>query len=322
MAQAMRLLVAGSPLERVRLDFLRKLSPECANGEMLAAAAGVLRALAPRIPFAADVVFDCCGTGGDRLGLFNVSTLAGLTVAAAGVAVAKHGNRAITSGCGSADLLEALGVPIDATPEQAAESLRKHCIAFLFAPLYHKATRNVQPLRLQLKKEGIATFFNLIGPLSNPLSPNRQLVGVFHPRFLRSMAEALQLLGCEHGWVVCGQTGDGRWMDEISPCGPTQVCEITAGRIEESVLSLEDLGFEPVSLEELKGGDIEANARIAREVLAGSPSAQAEAVCLNAGVGLYLAGKAVSVIDGVAAARELIQSGQAAQLMSHWAATR
>ncbi len=316
--QAIRLLIAGTASEVARLELLREMSPHRATGEMLAAAAGVLRCLAPRVPFHAEGIFDCCGTGGDRLGYVNLSTIAAIVLAAAGVPVAKHGNRAITSGCGSADLLEALGVPIGQGSTDAAQSLKDLGIAFLLAPLYHRATRNVHPLRIQLRQEGIPTLFNLIGPLSNPLAPKVQLTGVYHPRFLRPMAHALSLLGCERGWVVCGSAGMDRWMDEISPGGPTQIVEFGEAGIRERILTLEETGFAPVPLDELKGGDAAYNARLANEVFAGVPSARLEAVCLNAGAGLYLTRKAGSVAGGIQLAREIIQSGKAKEVVERW----
>ena len=316
--QAVRLLVAGTAPESMRLAFLREFSPALANGEMLAAAAAVLRELAPRIPYHAGLIFDCCGTGGDRLGLANISTLAGIVVAAAGIPVAKHGNRAITSGCGSADLIEALGIPIEQGPVEAARCLEEVGIAFLFAPLYHEATRNVQPLRLKLREEGIPTLFNLLGPLSNPLSPSVQLVGVYHPRFLHPMAHALALLDCERGCVVCGEAEEGSWMDELSLCGPTHVVELYEGRTSEKTLRPEEAGFTPVPLEELKGGDVAYNTKLAQEVLEGIPSARLEAVCLNAGAGIHLAGKAETIGAGAGLAREIIRSGKAMELMEKW----
>ncbi len=316
--QAIRLLIAGTAPQAARLELLREMSPARATGEMLAAAAGVLRCLAPRIPFHSEEVFDSCGTGGDRLGYANISTLAAIVIAAAGVPVAKHGNRAITSGCGSADLLEAMGIPIEQTPGEAAKTLNEVGIAFLFAPLYHRATRNVQPLRLKLREEGTPTLFNLLGPLSNPLAPKVQLTGVYHPCFLQPVAQALRLLGCERGWVVCGSAGKDLWMDEISPGGPTHIVEFGAMGIHERILTLDELGFRPVSLPELKGRDVTFNTKLANEVLSGVPSARLEAVCLNAGAGLYLTQRADTVPGGIGLAREILHSGKARDLVERW----
>ncbi|NUN94815.1 MAG: anthranilate phosphoribosyltransferase [Candidatus Omnitrophica bacterium] len=317
-AQAMRLLVGATPTEEDRLAFLRELAPERATGEMLAAAAAVLRELAPGIPFSAKVVFDCCGTGGDRLGLFNFSTLAALVVAAAGVPVAKHGNRAITSGCGSADILTALGVRIEETPEQVAELLNKNRIAFLFAPLFHTATKNVQPLRLKLREEGVATLFNLLGPVTNPARPTHQLVGVFDDRHRRPLAEAFSLLGCRRTWIVSGWAGEGVWMDEVSPCGPTRVTELADGDLRERVFDPSEVGMEPPPLAALKGGDAATNAALAREVLSGKSSPISEAVALNAGVALFVAEATETPREGLARARALLKSGAASEVLDRW----
>jgi anthranilate phosphoribosyltransferase len=332
MVQAMRLLVTGTPSEIDRLTFLRTLHPNKANGEMLGTAAAVLRMLAVRVPcphsggthsiasspFSGQELFDCCGTGGDRLGLFNISTLAGVVIAAAGIKVAKHGNRAITSQCGSADLLEKLGVSIEQSPEKAAHSLEHLGITFLFAPRYHQATRNVQPLRLKLRQEGHATFFNLLGPLSNPLKPTCQLVGVYHPTFLLPVAQALHWLGCRSAWVVCGDAGDGNWIDEVSPLGATQVVELKAGLLTQKTFQIAEVGFAPLVIDALKGQDAAYNATLAREILAGRSSPCSEAVCLNAGIGLYLNGKVDTVKEGIEQARELLRSGAAGTLLEKW----
>ncbi|KXK33055.1 MAG: Anthranilate phosphoribosyltransferase [Candidatus Hinthialibacteria bacterium OLB16] len=316
--QAMRLLMDGRAPERDRLSFLRAFSLETANGEMLAAAAGVLRMLAPKIPFHAELIFDSCGTGGDRTGLLNISTLAALVLAAAGIPVAKHGNRAITSSCGSADLLESLGVPIEVKPPEAADMLRQAGIVFLFAPFYHRATRNVQPLRLILNKEGHATLFNLLGPLSNPMEPTHQVVGVFNPRFMRPMADALNKLGCRKAWVVCGENGQGGWIDEISPCGKTHIIEVLPGQLREFTLDLETAGFARVPFEDLKGGDVVLNRAIAERVLSGETGPGMEVVSLNAGVGLYVCGKVDSVQDGIQQARQILIDKGAWRVLEKW----
>lgn len=316
--QAMLLLMDGRAPESDRLSFLRAFSLETASGEMLAAAAGVLRALAPKVPFHAPLTFDSCGTGGDRTGLLNISTLAALVLASAGVPVAKHGNRAITSSCGSADLLEALGVPIEVGPAEAAEILRQVGIVFLFAPFYHRATRNVQPLRLVLRNEGRATLFNLLGPLSNPMEPTHQVVGVFNPSFMRPMAEALEKIGCRRAWVVCGENGQGGWIDEVSPCGNTKLIEVVPGQIRELTLKLADIGFTPIAFQDLKGGDVEKNRAIAEQVLSGHNGPGLEAVSLNAGVGLYVCGKAGSVASGIEMARRILLEKKAWVLLEKW----
>jgi anthranilate phosphoribosyltransferase len=312
MVQSLRLLILGTPTEEERLRFLRDLTPDHANGEMLGAAAAVLRELAPTVPTHAEPLFDCCGTGGDKLGLFNISTLAGLTLAACGVPIAKHGNRAITSSCGSADLLETLGIPVNLSPEQAGKAIDENGFAFLFAPQYHSATRNVQPLRKKLSEEGRPTLFNLLGPLSNPAYPTHQMVGVFHPKHLKKMAEALVLLDCDVAWVVSGSAGEGVWMDEISACGPTRVAEIRDGSIREFDFHFSTVGVDPISINLLKGGDTAKNLGIAQDVLAGRPGPYLDAVALNAGVSLYLAERAEHLLEGFQLAQEALASGKVA----------
>ncbi len=308
--QAIRLLILGTPTEEDRLEFLRELSPDRAVGEMLAAAAAVLRELAPNVPTESKPLFDCCGTGGDKLGLFNISTLAGLTLGACGVAVAKHGNRAITSSCGSADILESLAIPVDLSPEEAGKAIDEQQFAFLFAPQYHSATRNVQPLRKKLSEEGRPTLFNLIGPLSNPANPSHQLVGVFHSDHVKKMAEALLLLGLENAWVVSGSVDDKSWMDEISPCGPTKVVEVRDGSLNEFEFHFSEVGIEAIEIEALRGGDSNRNLEIARDVLGGNTSPYLDAVALNAGVSLYVAEVSGSPAEGYEQAKESLVSGK------------
>lgn len=309
MVQAVRLLILGAPVESERLAFLRELSPDRATGEMLAAAAAVLRDLAPDVPTTVEPLFDCCGTGGDKLGHFNISTLSGLTLGAMGVPIAKHGNRAITSHCGSADILEELGVPVDLSPAEAGRAIDEEGFAFLFAPQYHSATRNVQPLRKKLSEEGRPTLFNLLGPLSNPAMPTHQLVGVFHPDHLVKMAEALSLLDCSVAWVVSGEAGEGKWMDEISPSGPTRVIELREGILSQREFHPEEVGMDPVPIESLVGGGRSENRKIAESLMAGEPSPCLDAVALSSGVSLALVGKAESPVEGFTAARDFLQSG-------------
>lgn len=308
--QAIRLLILGTPTEAERLKFLRELTPDRAIGEMLASAAAVLRELAPTVPTHAEPLFDCCGTGGDKLGLFNISTLAGLTLGACGVPVAKHGNKAITSSCGSADLLDALGIPTDLSPEEAGRTIDEKNFAFLFAPQYHSATRNVQPLRKKLSEEGHPTLFNLIGPLSNPAYPTHQMVGVFHPDHVRKMGEALLLLGLENSWVVCGSAGDGVWMDEISPCGLTKAVEVRDGSLREFDFHFSEVGIDPIEIEVLKGGDSSKNLEIANHVLSGGPGPYLDMVALNAGVSLHVAEIAETPRQGYEQAKEVLASGK------------
>jgi anthranilate phosphoribosyltransferase len=256
---------------------------------------------------------DVCGTGGDRLDLFNVSTTSMFVVAAGGVGVVKHGNRGITSKSGGADVLEALGVRIDLPPAQFAECVKRHGVGFMLAPQYHPAFKAVVPVRKILGERGQRTIFNLIGPLLNPVQPAFQLVGSFSPDLNRVFAEILARLGRVRGRAVSGDAGAGRWMDEYSTIGVNRVAESRSGRaVEESHLDPADLGFAPPSLDDLKGGDAAANAAVLEAVLGGGlPGAKRELVVLNAGLVLELAGAAATAEEGVARAREAIDSGAA-----------
>jgi anthranilate phosphoribosyltransferase len=254
---------------------------------------------------------DTCGTGGDGSGTFNVSTAAGLLVASQGQPVAKHGNRAATSKCGSADVLEALGVKLDLGPEQVATCITKVGFGFMFAPTYHPAMRHVGPTRREL---GIRTVFNILGPLTNPAGARYQVLGVADPKLLPLMAAALQRLGCERALVVYGEDG----VDELSLGAPTRVCELrgTDGDLREYTITPEELGLTQRTREEargsVQGGDAAHNAALLRSLLAGETGgAPAEMVALNAAAALYVTGRADSLADGVRQARDTLRTGQA-----------
>lgn len=269
----------------------------------LAGAARALRDHAVRLPFVPAGAVDTCGTGGDGLHTLNISTCAALVVAACGVPVAKHGNRSVSSRAGSADLLEALGVPLDATPDALAACLRDERFAFLFAPVFHAAMKHAAQPRREI---GIRTIFNLIGPLSNPAQAPFQLVGVFHAALLRPLAEALGALGAERAWVVHGSGG----LDEIATDGPTHIAEWREGRVREFVFEPREAGIEPVPLAVLRGGDVEANAARARALLRGEADDAASVVALNAGAALCIAGAAESVREGVIMAHASLATGE------------
>ena len=249
----------------------------------------------------ADIV-DTCGTGGDGRGTFNISTAAALTAAAAGVPVAKHGNRSVSSRSGSADVLAALGVAIDLPPERSAAALQQIGIAFLFAPRHHPAMREVMPVRKML---GIRTLFNILGPLTNPAGARRQVLGVYEQRLVELMAEVLARLGSEHALVVHGADG----LDELSTTGPTRVAEVRQGDIESYELEPQRLGLERVPLEALAGGDPEKNARSMIAVLAGEPGPLADITALNAGAAIYVGGLCESLAAGVERARQTLLAG-------------
>jgi anthranilate phosphoribosyltransferase len=257
-------------------------------------------------------ILDVCGTGGDRLNTFNISTCVALIAASAGVTVAKHGNRAITSQSGSADVLEALGIPVDLSPEQAARSLREHHFAFFFAQKYHPAFKHINPARKLCAERGQRTIFNFLGPLLNPARPSAQLVGVPHPELCEPMARVLQSLGVRRGMVVSGRTDAGS-LDELSTLGDSTIAEFYQDRgFSVSVLSPADFRFQPATLADLAGGDRQANARIVREILGGIECGpKREAVLLNAGAALFVAGQTRSLMEGLDSAALLIDSGRA-----------
>lgn len=270
------------------------------RGEIL----GFARALREQAaPFAvsADGLIDTCGTGGDGLGTFNVSTLAGLVAAACGARVAKHGNRAVSSRCGSADLLEALGVRIDAPISLAARCVEEAGFGFLFAPLYHPTLRQLAPLRREL---GFRSIFNLVGPLANPAQVRRQVVGVPAVSYLRPVAEALHSLGVEHALVVHGDDG----ADEISLTGPTSTFEVRPEGLASQVLHPEDAGLRVCRKEELEGGDAVANAGLAERILDGARGPAHDFVVLNAAAALMVAGRAGSLREGADLSREALLS--------------
>lgn len=252
---------------------------------------------------------DIVGTGGDALGTFNISTCASLVVAAAGVKVAKHGNRAASSRCGSADVLEALGVKVDLGPREVAASIDRVGIGFMLAALYHPALGNLAMLRKTL---GVRTVFNFLGPLVNPAGAGIQLMGVSSADHLEVLAGALARMGCERGFVVHGEGG----MDELSVTGPSTVIEVAAGQVRERyVVEPQTCGVAVHELEALSGGGPAENASITRKVLAGVRGGPRDAVLVNAGAALYIAGRAPSIKEGVDVARACIDSGRAARIL-------
>ena len=259
-----------------------------------------------------ETLVDTCGTGGDLSGTFNISTAAALVAAAAGATVAKHGNRAVTSKCGSGDVLEALGIPVDLTPEQAAESLRRHRFAFLHAPGHHPAMRAVMPVRRAL---GIRTVFNVLGPLTNPAGAPAQVMGVYAPHLVPIVAEAMVLLGTRHAFVVHGESGDGSGMDEISIGGPTSIAEVRDGKVTLSTFTPEDAGLERASPGKLQGGDAVTNAQILLAISAGEPGPRRDVVLLNASAVLVTAHLAEDLTSGVRLAQRAIDDGSVARLM-------
>ena len=277
------------------------------KGETAEEVAGVARALrAAMVPLEAphpEQLVDTCGTGGGSVPTFNISTAAALLAAGAGVRIAKHGNRSFTSRCGSADVLEALGVPLETGVPVMERALHDAGIVFMFAPLMHPAMKHVGPVRREL---AIPTVMNIVGPLANPARAGRQVIGVAEEGRLPLMAAALAELGAEHAMVVHGQPG----LDEISPMGPTRVLEIRRGAVTEWTIDPRRLGIGSVSADELAGGSPEDNARIISEVLGGrGPAGAAAAVVLNAAAALYVGALTPSFDEGVRLAREALAAG-------------
>jgi anthranilate phosphoribosyltransferase len=247
---------------------------------------------------------DVVGTGGDASGTHNISTGAAFIVAAAGVPVAKHGNRALSSRSGSADVLKALGVNIELSPEDISQCIDEAGIGFMFAPAHHSATRHVGPVRAEL---GTRTIFNLLGPLSNPANVKRHLVGVYAPEWVRPVAEVLQALGSERAWVVHGAGG----VDEISPAGPTEVVELAGGKIRSFRIQPTDLGMDLITIEMIRGGDADYNAAALREVFSGRSGPLRDVLLLNAAAALVVAEKAGDLASGITLASRLVDQGAA-----------
>ena len=303
--QAMSALLEGSSSESVIAGFLVALRMK---GETKAELAGFARAMRERmiaVEAGADVV-DTCGTGGDGANTFNISTVAAFVMAGAGARVAKHGNRSLSSQTGSADVLEALGVRVAMTPEEAARAICEIGIGFLFAPHLHPAMRYAQPVRRALK---LRTVFNLLGQLANPARASRQLIGAPSPHAAELMAEALAELGAVHAFVVHGHDG----LDEITTTGPTSVWQVCAGNVEKAVWTPADFELERAPLEALHGGSAASNALIAQEVLTGEPGPRRDIVLANAAAGLVAAGVSPDLRSGMKLAQESIDSGRALQ---------
>ena len=252
---------------------------------------------------------DTCGTGGDKVDTFNVSTITAFVIAGAGVKVAKHGNRSVSSKCGSADIMEALGVKIDLPPEKTKEAIENIGLGFLFAPIFHPAMKNVIKQRREL---GVRTIFNILGPLSNPTGAYYQLVGVFDKKLVEPMAKVLINLGLKRGFVVYGTEG----LDEVSITSPTVIAEINNGNIDIYTVKPEDFGLKRASLTEIEGGDISCNLDIALNILQGKDyTAKTDFVALNSAFALKSVGKVKSIKEGIELAKESIYSGKAFEIL-------
>lgn len=299
-------IMSGETTPTQNAAFLAALSTKSARAETtdeIAGCATAMRDHATKVETGMEL-FEIVGTGGDNAHSFNISTTAGLVAAAGGVKVAKHGNRAASSKCGTADCLEALGVNIQQSPERCKELLNEVGMCFLFAQKYHTSMKYVGAIRKEL---GFRTVFNILGPLTNPASPSTQLLGVYDEYLVEPLAQVLISLGLKRGMVVYGQDK----LDEISLSAPTTVCEFKDGWFKTYTVTPEQFGFERCEKKDLEGGSPEENANITRAVLNGEKGHKRNAVLLNAGAALYIAGKAETFEDGVRLAAEIIDSGKA-----------
>jgi len=327
--QAVEQLTGEQVPVEMKADFLIALAKKGETPGEIAAFARALRdkSISPPIDakLRAREILDVVGTGGDRLSTFNISTTVALVAAAAGVMVAKHGNRASTSPIGSADVMEALGLPFDLGPEDAVCSLRRHNFAYFFAPKYHPAFRHIIPARKRCAERGQTTIFNYLGPLLNPARPSAMLVGVPRPELCEPFARVLQSLGVRRAMVVCGaardETGCLRHLDELSPLGPTTIAEFYQERgLAGSTLSPEPFPLQATVLTDLRGGDREVNAAIIRRILRGEERGpKRDAVLLNAAAALFVADKAKSLVEGWELAAAVIDSGKAAAKLAELA---
>ena len=304
-AAAMEQVMEGAATPARIAGFLVALAMKGERPEEIVGLARTMRAHAVPLSRPHEACFDTCGTGGDRSHTFNVSSLSAVVLAACGVEVAKHGNRSVSSRCGSADLFEALGVNVAAAPAVVERCLDEAGIAFFFAPTFHPSMRHAGPVRREL---GIRTAFNLLGPLTNPAGARRQVVGVPRPELADLVARALSELGSERAWVVHGAEG----LDEISAVGHTKVCEVRDGAVSTFYVHPADFGLTPTTPDRLRVDGLEASVRIARAVLADEEGPPRDFVLANAAAALLVAGRVESLSDGVQMGREALRSGRAA----------
>jgi anthranilate phosphoribosyltransferase len=313
---AMSLLLSDSTEDAMKAEFLIGLHRKGESVEEIVAFVQQLidRAIDPLIDpkNLGGPMLDVCGTGGDGLDLFNVSTTIMFVLAAGGVAVVKHGNRSVTSRCGSADVLEALGVQISLPPARLKECVERHGLCFIFAREYHPAYRAIAGMRKRLARENIRTVFNLLGPLLNPARPARQLIGVFSPRLTSIFADALRRLGRERAWVVHGVTETGEGMDDISTSGVTTFAELSQGKVTTGLIDPRWLNIPVSSLDDLRGGDATENAGYLEGILSGKiQGAKRDLTLVNAAAGFVVAGLCHDMSEGLGLAREQIDSGRA-----------
>lgn len=306
--QVMDEIMSGEASEVQKSAYLTALMMKGETIDEISASAMGMRKHATQLQHKMDVL-EIVGTGGDKSNSFNISTTASLVISAAGIPVAKHGNRAASSKSGAADVLESLGVNISTSVENSQKMLEKIGICFLFAQKYHSAMKYVGPVRKEL---GIRTIFNILGPLANPAKANMQVMGVYDEKLVEPMAKVLVKLGVKSCMVVYGQDG----LDEISVSAPTSVCEYRNGRFQSYIIEPEKLGFPPYQKEDIAGGTPEKNAAITREILNGGQGAKMDAVILNAAAGIYVATPDITLADAVDRARSVIRSGMALERLN------
>jgi anthranilate phosphoribosyltransferase len=309
--ETMNEIMSGSATESQIAAFLMGLRLKGETVEEIAGCAQSMREKAVRIRSGRDRIIDTCGTGGDAAGTFNISTAAAIIASAAGAVVAKHGNRAVSSKCGSADVLKGLGVNIELSPERVTEVLEEVGITFLFAPLMHGAMKFAAPVRRDL---GIRTIFNILGPLTNPAGAKRQLLGVFDESLTDVLAGVLRELGSEHAIVVHGEGG----FDELSTLGRSRVTELKNGAIKTYQIDAQQLGVKRPTIEELRGGDVGVNVQRLRSILEGNEGPPTDIALLNAGAALIVAGQAENLAQGMEVARGTVKSGAALEKLNHW----
>lgn len=304
MEAVMETIMSGEAIKEEVASFLMALREKGPTVDEITGAARIMRRFVVGITPRREVVLDTCGTGGDKSGTFNISTLSALVVAGAGVAVAKHGNRSVSSKCGSADILEGLGVKLDIPPERVEQCLNDVGIAFLFAQRHHPAMKNVAAVRKEL---GVETIFNVLGPLTNPANATHQMIGVYSRRLVEPMAKVLRNLGLKRALVVHGSDG----LDEITTTGPTHFCEYNGEDLLSYDISPEEIGLPVADPEDLKGGDLEESLRIFRAVLDGEQGPRRDIVLLNAAYALYISEQVSSIEDGLQQAAASIDEGKA-----------
>ena len=301
--QVMNEIMEGKATDAQIAAFLISLRMKGETIEEITACAKIMREKSSSIKPKADYLVDTCGTGGDKSGTFNISTAAAFVAAGAGVSVAKHGNKSVSSKCGSADVLAALGVNIQLEPKMVEKCIEETGIGFMFAPLFHPAMKYVVNAR---KETGVRTVFNILGPMTNPAGAKSQVIGVFNPALMKDIANVMKNLGSRHVMVV---NGDG--LDEITIAGKTKVAELKDNKTRVYDINPEDYGFDISPLNEILGGDAQENANIITEVLKGAKGPKRDVVLLNAGAAIYVSGKALSLKEGIEAAKKSIDSGEA-----------